>query len=101
MGWTKLQPCSVRLFPPPFYTSSAGAMKVTPCSGEVEADHLGARGLGQKADDDTCAPMCTGHHRERTDHSGTFRPFNRDDGRNWRAVVIAYTQAEWASRETP
>lgn len=100
MGFVKQQPCVVHVLPPPFYTSSPRA-KATPCSGEVEADHQGAHGLGQKAADDTCVPLCMQHHRERTDHSGTFRSFTRDEARSWRALAIAHTQANWATRETP
>ncbi len=33
------------------------------CSGRVEAMHLGTRGRGQKAPDETAAPGCCGAHR--------------------------------------
>jgi hypothetical protein len=33
------------------------------CSGVVEAAHLGARGRGQKAPDETAVPMCANAHR--------------------------------------
>lgn len=100
MGWTKQQPCMVRVMPPQFFTSSPAARTrpATPCYGEVEADHMGDRGLGQKADDTTTVPMCTGHHAERTDHRGAFRTLNREEVRTWRALAIAHTQAEWAAR---
>ena len=33
------------------------------CSGRIEAMHLGTRGRGQKAPDETAAPGCIGAHR--------------------------------------
>jgi hypothetical protein len=70
----------------------------TDCGGEIEADHMGDRGLGQKADDRTCAPMCTWHHRERTDHTGSFKHVTRDHERGWRSRAIARTQTLFAER---
>jgi hypothetical protein len=101
MRWTKRQPCIVRSMPPVHAVELGGFWDsdhvVTMCSGPVEADHMGERGLGQKADDNTCVPMCRGHHRERTDHSGTFRPLTRDELRAWRARAIEITQAKFTS----
>lgn len=111
MGWIKQQPCIViDLAPVLFirrtlplleaarYIALVSCRSATICAGVVEADHMGARGLGQKADDYTCVPMCQQHHRERTDHSGAFRPLNRDEVRAWRAVAIERTQAAWSNR---
>jgi hypothetical protein len=70
----------------------------TICRGDIEADHMGARGLSQKADDFTCVSICQQHHIERTDHTGIFRPLNRDEVREWRAVAIERTQAAWSNR---
>ena len=71
----------------------------TACYGPVEADHMGARGLGRKADDRTCAPLCRQHHRERGDHSGSFKHLTRDQVRAWRARAIARTQTMWNERK--
>lgn len=90
MRWTKRQPCIVRHMPPSDVR--------TLCLGPVEADHMGARGMGQKADDSTCVPMCQGHHRERHDHAGTFRPLTKAELRVWRAQAIEHTQTEWGKR---
>lgn len=69
----------------------AGVVGAGPCSGEVEADHAGERGLGQKSDDNTVVPLCTGHHRDRTDGRGYFnRP--REENRHWCRLTIARTQ---------
>lgn len=61
------------------------------CSGPVEADHAGDRGLGQKADDRTCVPLCARHHRDRTDVHGFFATLTRDERRAWCRHAIART----------
>lgn len=93
MGWVKTLLCSVEEEPPDAERTP------TACSGAVEADHAGDRGLGQKADDTTCIPLCTQHHRERTDHSGAFRHLTREQARAWRTRAIQRTQTMWAERE--
>lgn len=86
MGWIKQQSCIVRQF--------AVVMKspTTPCRGDIEADHMGERGLGRKAPDSTCVPICSGHHRERTDFSGAFKTFTQMDMRSFVASAIQVTQ---------
>ena len=64
---------------------------VTPCTGRVQADHLGRRALGTKAHDTTCAPMCEGHHGERTDYKGIFKGWKAENMRDW---------CDWAIRRT-
>ena len=81
MLWVKTLPCVAR--------------HLGPCSGVVEADHAGARGLGQKCSDIETIPICTGHHRERTDFSGTFKTWNKDGMRVFLAGAIASTQELW------
>lgn len=117
MLWVKTLPCMVRELPPHIFTNgdasappslqdivallrtcAAMIVATTPCSGPVEADHMGARGMGQKADDRTCVPMCQSHHRARHDHSRDFRPLTRDELRAWRAAAIERTQAAWENR---
>ena len=70
----------------------------TPCCGRVEADHMGMRALGRKAADATCAPMCQQHHRERGDHSGSFRHLTREQVRAWRARAVARTRTYYQER---
>lgn len=88
MGWVKRLTCSVRVDPP--------VPSPTPCFGEVEADHMGDRALGRKADDRTCAPLCQQHHAERSSRAGSFKHLNREGMRAWRTRQIARTQAEWS-----
>lgn len=85
MAWVKTQPCC--------------AADISPCSGPIEADHMGRRGLSRKADDRTCAPLCQLHHRQRTDHSGPFRDWDRDRMRSWLAEQVHLTQARWMRQQ--
>lgn len=62
------------------------------CEGPIEADHAGIRPLGRKADDVTCIPLCTRHHRERTDHAGVFRHWSSGQMRTWLDERIKDTQ---------
>ena len=69
------------------------AWLMSPCGGVVEADHAGRRGLGQKCPDNETIPICTTHHRERTDFSGAFKDWDQSMMRAWLASEIAATQA--------
>lgn len=91
MMFVRKLPCAVRVEPP-------DPLRLTPCTGRVEADHMGDRAVGQKADDTTCVPMCATHHVQRTTHWGCFRNLDREQLRGWRARQIARTQAEWSAR---
>ena len=72
------------------------------CAGPIEADHCGDRGLGQKAPDSTCVPLCTKHHRERTDMRGAFGGFDAEGMRLWRRWAVQNVQeayARWRAAE--
>lgn len=62
------------------------------CEGPVEADHAGARPVGLKAADDTCIPLCTAHHRQRTDYAGYFAGFTAALMRVWCDHAIERTR---------
>lgn len=64
------------------------------CSSVVEPDHVGVRGIGQKAPDDTCVPLCSTHHLDRHAHTGYFRYRSKEWTREWREEAIRKTQAE-------
>lgn len=66
--------------------------QVTPCGGPIEADHAGDRGVGRKAPDSTCIPLCRNHHGQRTDMRGAFRYFKAKDMRAWRHGAIQLVQ---------
>jgi hypothetical protein len=76
MLWVKLQPCLMR-----------GIWGT--CSGLVEADHAGPRGIGRKAHDSTCIPLCRYHHRT----SRFPRSWPQAQRRAWLHAAIVYTQA--------
>lgn len=83
MGWVRWQSCCARVF------------AQTPCYGNVEADHAGRRGIGQKADDRTCIPLCRNHHRERTDFSGAFKGWTQNGMRVWLNIMIEKHQTRY------
>lgn len=74
MGWVKTLPCLLA--------------HVGGCEGVVEADHAGDRGVGQKAPDRTCVPLCTRHHWERTNMKGYFKAYDAPMMRDWRHTMI-------------
>jgi len=83
MTWIWWQPCC------------ASSFATTPCYGNIEADHAGRRGIGQKADDRTCIPLCRNHHRERTDFSGTFKGWTQNGMRIWLNIMISRHQTRY------
>ena len=90
MLFVKTLPCSVSEEWPAFPTAP------TECGGVVETDHNSRdRGLGRKSDDSTCIALCTQHHRERSDHSGTFKHLTRDEIRAWFDRAQLRTRTAW------
>jgi hypothetical protein len=88
----KTFPCVVRelLFVSPGHT---------PCSGPVQADHVGRRGIGQKCDDRKSMSICRGHHGERTNFTGTFKGWDRDRMRGFLENGFELTEKRIAARE--
>lgn len=76
MLWVKRQPCLMR--------GIWGR-----CSGPVEADHSGPRGVGRKAHDITCIPLCQRHHQA----SRFPRSWTQAQRRAWLHAAVVYTQA--------
>lgn len=48
------------------------------CGGRIEADHVGARGLGQKSSDAESLALCSRHHSDRHNLLGVFRGWDRE-----------------------
>lgn len=69
-------------------------IRVTLCGGRVQADHMGKRGLGQKAADRTCVGVCQNHHQERTDYRGTFYGYSGLPMRAFCDWAIGWTQQQ-------
>jgi hypothetical protein len=69
------------------------------CRGCIDPHHAGIKpGLGLKAPDDTCIPMCRRSHREWEDHAGQFRGWTREQRREWQDYQIVVYQAMWSAR---
>ena len=80
--WVKTLPCLL-----------AGVASAGQCSGVVEADHAGDRGMGQKCPDNETIPLCSSHHLDRHACTGFFRGRPKPWKREWRHSAIAKTQA--------
>lgn len=55
----------------------------------VEAHHAGTRGLGQRAHDSTCVPLCRQHHAAWHDAGPPFRGMSKDERQGWNEAAIA------------
>lgn len=88
MMWVKRQPCAAHRLVPDLCEACA-------CYGEVQADHAGRRGMGQKADDRTCIPLCRRHHDCRSSFSGPFKGWTQDQMRAWIADTVRDTRAAY------
>lgn len=63
------------------------------CGGRIEANHAGEKpGMGLKAPDFTCIPMCSKHHRAWTEHRDLFAAWTREERRAWADDAIRQTQ---------
>jgi len=75
-------------------------IKTLPCAvcgrNGAEAAHTGARGLGQKAPDEQCIPLCPDHHRHRRDALDVAGPrrFEEIHGIDIKALVVRL-QGAW------
>lgn len=72
------------------------------CTGGIEAHHAGNdRGLGQRADDSTCIPLCLKHHTEWHAASGPFKTMKKQERRDWAKSAIERTQKQYADSRWP
>ena len=110
MGWVKRQPCTVALAFEALHRHVGYTRGVSlpdlKCEGAVEADHAGNRfrdGDGTRAFDRTCIPLCSKHHRQRTDYRGIFSNFTSGMMRDWcdEAVRLTHGLARAAGIEIP
>lgn len=80
MLWVKTQPCVISRLA----TDRGGnTPSDDPCSGWIEADHIGARAMGRKSHDFECLPLCKKHHDDRPGRRGPFARLDRQDMRAW------------------
>lgn len=96
MLWTKAQGCAARDWGYGRVASWRGP-QVGPCSGPIEAHHAGTRAAFRKADDDTVIPLCSGHHRSRTDLRRCFMGWPPGALREWENAMIEHYQARYAA----
>lgn len=98
MGWIKRQVCCLQGAQPEGAQRWGVAVFATHrCGGPVEAHHAGRHGVGQKAADDTCIPICQDGHRQLTDLSGVFRDWPRGWLRQWQDLQIARYRGRYES----
>ena len=90
LAWVHTQECRV----------ARQAASAFDCDGPIEADHAGKRPMGRKADDDTCIPLCRGHHVGRHAVRGMwFEGFTRAEMRQWLDDAIAETREDFTKRK--
>lgn len=99
MGWVKRQRCTVAVAWQALHTHAGNGTVIKladlHCDGAIEADHAGNRftdGDGTRAFDRTCIPLCSKHHRQRTDYRGIFLGFDSRMMRSWCNEAIRLTQ---------
>lgn len=93
MLWIRSKPCAAgELFAATAHGSDSG------CDGRVEADHVGRRPVGRKAEDRSCVPMCQHHHRQRDNFHGPFKHWNQQQMREWLASLVVKYQEMYENR---
>lgn len=107
MGWVKSLPCCLALMEALRLRCDHpdgdrllglwhGPFAFGDCRGAVEAHHAGERGYSQKAPDDTCIPLCEGHHRALTDRAGIFAGWPRGAVKAWELAMVELYQRAYA-----
>src|SRR5438876_7146610 len=68
----------------------------------IEASHTGPRGLGQKASDQSCIPLCWKHHRTGRDSYHTLGRvrFSQVQGLDISAIILKL-RSDYEGRKTP
>lgn len=61
----------------------------------IQAHHAGPKGMGQRAHDDTCVPLCWRCHVAWHDASGVFKTMKKAERRAWAEEAIATYRALW------
>lgn len=67
----------------------------------VEAHHAGERGLGKRAHDETCIPLCREHHAAWHDAGPPFRGMTKEQRRAWSEAAIGATGVAYAGSLLP
>lgn len=94
MAFVRARACAIHGMMDP---RSVGLVTVFECFRAAQAHHAGTRGLGQRAPDRTCIPLCARHHRDLHDATGVFLGWSKAQRREWQDERIAEMQALYAS----
>lgn len=87
ISWLHTQPCVLLQFDSDHL-----------CHGRIEACHEGRKpGTAMKCPDDQTIPLCSGAHRDWTNHRGFFRGWLKMKRRQWADARIAETTARYLS----
>lgn len=111
MGWIRKLPCTLLQmamateFSPLYRTNLSIGMTLATwlggdidgCYGPTEAHHAGSHGLGQKAPDRTCVPLCASHHRALTDRTGVFSRWPSGALKTWELAAVEYYNARFVA----
>lgn len=86
MVWVKSQPCVISMLA---VERADNTPSNDPCSGWIEADHVGPRAMGRKSHDFECLPACKKHHDARPGRRGPFARLDRQAMRSWIVDALA------------
>jgi hypothetical protein len=81
LRWARHQPCAAR--------------ELSTCTGHVQADHAGRRGMAQKSADNESFGLCSLHHAQRTAFAGPFKTWNKAQMREWLADQVRAATREY------
>lgn len=99
MAWCATLPCALTGWTPAamaFWVSILWkGRSIGPCDGRTEVHHAGPRAGWRRAADDAVIPLCSKHHRQRTDLAGPFSGWERGTLMEWETAVIEQYRAEW------
>lgn len=85
--WVRTQPCCAPCAP-------------SGCWPNIEAHHAGSSGMGQRAHDHTCIPLCSAHHVPGLhQNAGPFKGWKREQLRDWQDERIEELRTRYARRE--
>lgn len=84
-GWIRKQRCL------------AAGMPGHRCQGSTEAHHAGRRGMGRRAHDHTCLPLCMLGHREWHSAKGAFADMDKYARREWADRMVIEMRSRYAA----
>lgn len=78
----------------PKYTSWVRTLKCCACGAHppTHAHHMTGAGMGKRAHDDTCIPLCVRCHSDLHGFRGRFANMSREERRLWQEKHVADTR---------